>query len=66
MNLSASEFFLSFLENKEEIIKKNLNNYKPLFSDDGTLIDQKIFITDENEDSERVNLIELFEKYLKE
>ena len=32
MNLSASEFFLFFLENKEEFIKNNLNNYKSLFS----------------------------------
>ena len=66
MNLSASEFFLFFLENKEEFIKKNFKNYKTLFSDEGILIDQKTFITDENEDSEWINLIELFEKYLKE
>ncbi len=58
MNLSSSEFFLFFLENKEEFIKKNLNQKENVKND----------ITNNNDenDSENLNLIDLFEKYLKE
>ena len=79
LNLSASEFFLFFLENQEEFLKKNINN-KSLFSEKINLIDfnTNIFTPapngislgiseqDENQNSELIDLADLFEKFLKQ
>lgn len=68
MNFSASEFFLFFLENEEEFLKKNLID-NSLFSGEFSYFEKKFQSTmslEDDKEKEWTNLADLFEKYLKE